>query len=167
MYRNLADFEFEWTEESKSTQKLFSHLTDEAMHISLHENVRSAARLAWHITTTIPEMMQRTGLALTGPNPEAPIPATAKEILDTYNEASASLLQQIKAHWTDDTLAIEDEMYGEKWSRGTTLSILVIHQTHHRAQLTVVMRMLGLPVPGLYGPSKEEWTQYGMPAPAI
>jgi uncharacterized damage-inducible protein DinB len=44
------------------------------------------------------------------------------------------------------------------------LGFIVSHQIHHRAQLTVVMRLNGLNVPGVYGPSKEEWTSYGIPA---
>lgn len=50
------------------------------------------------------------------------------------------------------------------WKRGTTLGIIISHQIHHRAQLTIVMRLNGLKVPGVYGPSKEEWKGYGMPA---
>jgi len=30
------------------------------------------------------------------------------------------------------------------------------HLIHHRAQLTVYYRLLGVPVPGLYGPSADE-----------
>jgi uncharacterized damage-inducible protein DinB len=30
------------------------------------------------------------------------------------------------------------------------------HLIHHRAQLTVYYRLLGIPVPGLYGPSADE-----------
>jgi uncharacterized damage-inducible protein DinB len=37
------------------------------------------------------------------------------------------------------------------------------HEIHHRAQMTVLMRQAGLKVPGLYGPAKEEWSQYNMP----
>ena len=48
-------------------------------------------------------------------------------------------------------------MYGEKWRERKTLGVLVTHQIHHRAQLTVVMRLAGLKVPGVYGPAKEEW----------
>ncbi len=58
-------------------------------------------------------------------------------------------------------------MYGEKWTRGVTLQVLVNHQIHHRAQMTVVMRLLGLGVPGVYGPAKEEWSSYGMQPPAV
>jgi uncharacterized damage-inducible protein DinB len=30
------------------------------------------------------------------------------------------------------------------------------HLIHHRGQLTVYLRLLGVPVPGLYGPSADE-----------
>jgi uncharacterized damage-inducible protein DinB len=55
-------------------------------------------------------------------------------------------------------------MYGEMWAKGKTLGVIISHQIHHRAQLTIVMRLLGLKVPGIYGPSNEEWAAYGMPA---
>jgi uncharacterized damage-inducible protein DinB len=69
--------------------------------------------------------------------------------------------------WDDTSLDVEDDMYGEKWKRGFTLGSLVLHQTHHRAQMTVLMRQAGLKVPGVYGPSREEWTTYGLPAPTV
>ncbi|MNF01709.1 DinB family protein [compost metagenome] len=56
-------------------------------------------------------------------------------------------------------------MYGELWEKGKILRVLISHQSHHRGQMTVIMRILGLPVPGLYGPSKEEWAEFGMIAP--
>jgi len=61
-------------------------------------------------------------------------------------------------------LAEEINMYGEKWTRSATLASIIKHQIHHRAQMTVLMRQAGLKVPGVYGPSREEWSQYGMPA---
>ena len=53
-------------------------------------------------------------------------------------------------------------MYGEEWSRATTLSVLIRHQTHHRGELVVLMRMLDMKVIGVYGPASEEWVQMGM-----
>jgi uncharacterized damage-inducible protein DinB len=43
------------------------------------------------------------------------------------------------------------------------LSIVLSHQTHHRGQMTVLMRQAGVPVPGMYGPSREEWEAMGVP----
>ena len=164
MYYKLEDFINDWTTESESTLKVFNNLTEESLTKNVNENVRTAGRLAWHITTAIGEMAHRTGLTFKTVEADSAIPATAKEIVDAYKEASSNLLDAIKSNWNDESLSIEDDMYGEMWKRGMTLGVIVSHQIHHRAQLTVVMRLNGLNVPGIYGPSKEEWTSYGMPA---
>lgn len=77
------------------------------------------------------------------------------------------MLKAIKEKWTDESLKELDDMYGEKWPRGLTLSILNKHQIHHRGQMTVLMRQAGLKVPGVYGPSRDEWSAMGMEAPSI
>lgn len=164
MYRKLEDFINDWTIESESTLKIFNNLTDESLTKKVNENVRTAGRLAWHITTSIGEMGHRTGLIFNTADSNSSVPATAKEIVDAYKEASENLLSQIKANWNDESLFVEDDMYGEIWTRAKTLGVIVSHQIHHRAQLTVVMRLNGLKVPGVFGPAKEEWTNYGMPA---
>ncbi len=164
MYHKLEDFINDWGIESESTLKVFSNLSDESLTNVVNQNVRTSGRLAWHITTAIGEMAHRTGLTFKTVESNSSIPATAKEIFDAYKEASENLLDAIKSNWNDDTLSVEDDMYGEMWKRGMTLGIIISHQIHHRAQLTVVMRLNGLNVPGVYGPSKEEWTSYGMPA---
>ena len=164
MYRKLEDFIKDWTHESESTLKVFNNLTDESLTNKVNENVRTAGRLAWHITTSIGEMAHRTGLTFKTVAADSTVPATAKEIVDAYKQASENMAAEMKEKWNDEKLFEEDDMYGEKWAKGSTLAILVSHQIHHRAQLTVVMRLNGLKVPGVYGPSKEEWTGYGMPA---
>jgi DinB family. len=35
-------------------------------------------------------------------------------------------------------------------------TILLNHSYHHRGQLTVYLRLLDVPVPGLYGPSADD-----------
>ena len=94
------------------------------------------------------------------------MPANAALIGQEYKKSSESLLSAI-ASWDDKTLETEDDMYGERWNRATSLLILLMHQTHHRGQLTVLMRQAGLPIAGMYGPTKEDWAKYGMPTPPI
>lgn len=167
MFRTIKDFEFLWSREIESTQKLFKHLTDRSLSTAVNTEGRTLARLAWHVTLMIPEMMTRTGLPLRGPAVNDPIPASAKEILRKYNEAAISLLEQVMELWTDTTLDVKDEMYGEQWSRGETLTALVFHQVHHRGQMTVLMRQAGLEIPGLYGPARQEWGMFGMQPPSL
>jgi len=51
--------------------------------------------------------------------------------------------------------------------KAVTLDLLIKHIIHHRGQMTVLMRQAGLNVPGVYGPSRDEWSQMGMEAPAL
>ena len=166
MFTTVKDFIYIWSNEFEATQKVFKHLTDKSLTQQVAPGSRTLGLLAWHIVTTIPEMMGRTGLAIQGPAHAAPVPASAKPIFDAFNTAAETLLNEVRSKWTDDSLQIEDEMYGEKWKRGSTLTSLVFHQIHHRAQMTVLMRQAGLKVPGVYGPSQEEWATMGMKAPA-
>jgi uncharacterized damage-inducible protein DinB len=167
MITRINDFEYHWTQEFDKTQKVLKHLTDRSLSQAVTPSDRTLGRLAWHITTTIPEMMSRTGLKLAGPSHDAPVPATVKAIGTAYAESALSLLEQVKSQWTDATLETTDEMYGQVWKRGYTLTALVFHQIHHRGQMTVLMRQAGLKVPGIYGPAREEWALWGQPEPEV
>ncbi len=167
MYRNVDDFIRDWEHECQATERVLGAITDKALSQAVAPGHRTLGRLAWHIVTTVPEMMNRTGLAVTGPNVDAPTPATVEAIRAGYSQVAKSLVQQIKAKWDDAALLNEDEMYGERWNRGTTITALLLHQAHHRGEMFVLLRQAGIQPPGIYGPVMEEWSQYGMPAPEV
>ncbi|MCC6774415.1 MAG: DinB family protein [Gemmatimonadaceae bacterium] len=167
MYRAIDDFIATWNYEASSTQKLFEGLRDDVLMQAVDGHGRTIARLAWHIAQTIPEMMALAGLQVTGIGAHDPVPERAAPIAAAYKAATESLVEQVRRHWTDATLSQVDDMYGEQWTRGQTLAILVAHQAHHRGQLTVLMRQAGLPVPGIYGPAREEWGAMGMEPPPV
>lgn len=162
MYRVLNDFLEEWKYESESTLKLFSNITEESKNTKVTPDGRSLGYLAWHITQSIPEMMQRTGLSFPDFDEQMPEPQNFSDVVFYYKKYSDSLLSQLNANWRNNTLIEEINMYGENWKKGKVLSVLIIHQAHHRAQMTVLMRQAGLKVPGIYGHSKEEWASMGM-----
>ncbi len=167
MIHTIREFEEIWKQESDATEKVLKNLTDQSLGTCINADGRTLGRLGWHLAITIPEMMGHTGLKLSGPAEDEPTPATARAITQAYHEASGSLLAQIKAAWNDATLQTEDMMYGEKWRRGETLRALVFHQIHHRAQMIMLMRQAGIPVPGIYGPAREEWSKMGMQPPSV
>jgi uncharacterized damage-inducible protein DinB len=164
MYRKISDFIRSWKHESESTLQLFANITDDALNRKDHENVRSIAVLSWHITTTIPEMMGKAGLKVSGADEHSKPPAGMKEIAQAYKTCSSSLISELEKTWNDNQLEEELPMYGETWSKGQILSVLILHQAHHRGQLSVLVRQAGLKVPGIYGPAKEDWAMMNMPA---
>ena len=166
MFRRVADFQKAWEQEKASTLKVLRAMTDASLSQAVTSDGRTLGRLAWHVATTLGEMMERTGLKIGGPSHEAPPPPSAAAIVAAYDEAAKAVAEGVSG-WTDATLEVEDAMYGERWPRGLTLQALVVHQAHHRGQMTVLMRQAGLKVPGVYGPAREEWTAYGMQPPAV
>jgi uncharacterized damage-inducible protein DinB len=162
MHHTINEFIEDWKYEKDSTLKVFEKLDDNSLSFKADGVRRSIGFLAWHIVTSLSEMISRTGLKISAPEENSPQPASAKEIYDAYKQAADSLSEVILNEWNDDTLKVEDNMYGEMWAKAVTLWVLVKHQIHHRAQLTVLMRQAGLKVPGVYGPSYEEWAEMGM-----
>ncbi len=164
MYRKIEDFTRDWKYDIDVTSKLFGNLTDESLSQRITSEGRTLGYLAWHIVLTMVEMPGQVGLAIEGPAEDSPAPESAAEIVSTFVSVANALHAAVEANWTDETLLIEDAMYGETWKRGQTLLYLIFHQAHHRGQITVLMRQAGLPVNGIYGPAKEEWAAMGMPA---
>jgi len=163
MYKTIDDFVNDWKNESASTLKIFKALTNASLSTKVSAEGRTLGFLAWHIALTLGEMGGKAGLTINAPVENTPEPTSAAAIAAAYEIAAKSISDDIQKKWNDAMLKEEIEMYGEKWTRSVTLASLVKHEIHHRAQMTVLMRQAGLKVPGVYGPSKEEWSQYGMP----
>jgi len=163
MYRTIDDFITEWKSESETTAKVLDNLTDASLPQKVYPEGRTLGFIAWHIVTTLSEMGNKAGLGVAGPAEDAPEPTSAPEIAAAYRSAAASLAERVKAVWTDKECLDEINLYGEPWKKGYVLAILIRHEVHHRGQMTVLMRQAGLKVPGVCGPSREEWKQYGMP----
>ncbi|NOT47009.1 MAG: hypothetical protein HOP17_04580 [Acidobacteria bacterium] len=166
MLRKIEDFQKLWSYEAEMTGKVLKTLTDASLDQKVTAEGRGLGFLGWHLTQTLGEMLGLVGLKIDAPDFDKECPTNAAEIAAAYEKAAKSVTSEINANWTDETLLQEDNMYGETWTRGFTLFCLIAHQTHHRGQMTVLMRQAGLLVPGVYGPAKEEWAAMGAPAMA-
>jgi len=166
MYRTLEDFLEDHKELAGGSTRLFERLTDGNLGQPVTGDHRTLGGIAWHLVVSIPEMMNRTGLGLSSVDSEAPPPTSAAEIRKGYAKASSELAAAVRSQWKDATLLQKDDMYGETWARGKTLAVLVHHEIHHRGQMTVLLRQAGSTVPGIFGPSKEEWSGFGMAPPS-
>ena len=88
-------------------------------------------------------------------------PATTAEVLALFDETSAKLRAAVAAAG-DESLAgtwtlrhgAHVIVTGNRAALARTMGIN--HILHHRSQLGVYLRLLDVPVPGLYGPSADE-----------
>lgn len=166
MFKSIEHFMTEWKPETARTEKVLAALTDESLGQEAAPGHRTLGRIAWHIVYTIHEMMAEAGMTSTAPVVTPP-PARAADIVAAYREGVAVFQEALQAQWTDATLTEKRPMYGEQWTGADVLASLLKHEIHHRAQMTVLMRLAGLPVPGLYGPAKEDWAKFGAEPPAV
>ena len=162
MFRTINDFLEAWKYESEATLKVFGNLTDESLNQKVTEDGRSLGFIAWHITNAIPNMLSKAGLPISY-DENTPVPTSAETIKNIYEKSFKVVNKLIPENWNDKMLNDDINVFGEVWKRAKVLVSLITHQAHHRGQMTVLMRQAGLKVPGVYGPAKEEWAEYGMP----
>ncbi|WP_133159348.1 DinB family protein [Solitalea longa] len=164
MFRTIEDFLNAWSYENQVTETLLRQLTDNSLNQKVYDEGRSLGQLVWHIAGSIPEILNRAGLELDEIDDSLDAPQSADELRQAFSKAADQVKEQVLAKWLDSELENEVNMYGEMWSKGKILTVLILHQAHHRGQLTVLMRQAGLVVTGVYGPAKEEWSSMGMTA---
>ena len=156
MLRTIQDFLDWWKSETENTLKILNNLTNESLSTRVTADGRSIGDIAWHIANTLGELAVMTGSDVKAPDETEPAPNSSQEIYDKYEQISSAITRQIQHSWTDAMLAEEIEISNIKMKRCTLIEGFILHEIHHRAQLTVLMRQAGLVVPGVYGPSKEE-----------
>ncbi len=167
MYTSIELFLADWKRESANTARMMGALTDASLAREVADGYRTLARIAWHVVTVLPKMTIRTGLRMSSVSETAPVPAAAADIASAYERAAKELAELVESQWTDETLKAEDDVFGQKRARGDTLAVLIRHEIHHRGQMAVLLRQAGLAVPGIYGPAREDWTQWGAVPPEV
>jgi len=167
MFQTLDHFLKSWEFEASATQKLLNSLTDESLQQEITSQNWTLGRIAWHTVTAIRIITSNTNITFEAPSKDYPVPTSAQFIADSYHEASNAFVHALKTQWNDHTMNESIEFIGQQMPNGSLLMFLIQHQSHHRGQMTVLMRQAGLTVPGIYGPAKEEWANFGMEAPQM
>jgi len=83
---------------------------------------------------------------------DEPVPATASEIVATYEKAAEAVKEDV-AKLSDEDLLTETGI-ASLATKGAVLRFLIDHQTHHRGQMMLLLRQAGLPVPPVMDPTK-------------
>jgi uncharacterized damage-inducible protein DinB len=155
----FSDFE----SEHAATRRMLERFPDARHDWRPHEHSRTIAELATHIAD-IPNrgvsILTTSEMEVGARKPLAPL-TTAAELIAAHD---ASVAAQRAALAGADSSALGSEwrvrrgdqimIRGPKYRLLRTL--MMSHLVHHRAQLGVYYRMLGVPVPGVYGPSADD-----------
>lgn len=159
MYRTVNDFLADWTESANGTIKVLESLTDEKLDQAIVEGHNTLGWLGWHLANSISFFAGLVGINVAAPGNKEVVPSKAAVILDGYKKAAEQFKQEVKQKFTDENMTETVDLFGQPVPRGAVLRRFIDHQTHHRGQMTVLLRQAGLKVPGVMGPTKEDHQQ--------
>lgn len=149
--------------EAATTRRVLERVPDAQLNWKPAEKSRTLGELAWHIAVNPAAV---ASLASTSPTqlPDfgaEPSPKSAAELLATLDD-SVTRAKALLAGMDDRAMtAMWTLMAGDKqvmtMPRVALLrSIMLNHWYHHRGQLSVYLRQLGVAIPSIYGPSADE-----------
>ncbi len=153
----------EYDLEMKPTRLLLECVPEDKFAWKPHAKSMSLGRLAGHVAELAGRPITVIGMDTVVRSPGQPpyVPASKKELLEKFDTGSAEARKSI-AGLTTDRL---DQVWTLKFGEQTLLQIpramalrrvCLNHLVHHRAQLGVFLRLLEVPIPGMYGPSADE-----------
>ncbi|WP_064094135.1 DinB family protein [Rossellomorea aquimaris] len=157
MFTSKNDFLQEWKQEAAVTQKVLDALTDESLKQEVSPDLYSIGSVAWHITGAAYYFPAQVGVTFEVPDLRKDAPTSATEISETYKLVSDRLTEAVSEQVSDEKMNEMVNLFGMDMPVQAVFRLLIQHQVHHRGQLTALMRQAYLKVPGVYGPSKEEW----------
>lgn len=153
----------EYESELDRTKKVLASLREEHKDWKPHEKSMSVGRMASHIV----ELQTWFNNALK--NDSFDLMSEYKPLeYNSLNELIDILIQGVEENMkfvkdTDESFWFEhftfkmgDRVIAKLPRIAFLRSILTNHFIHHRGQLTVYLRILNIPVPGVYGPSADE-----------
>lgn len=148
--------------EAATTRRVLERITDAQLSWSPDPKSRSVGALAMHIAVNpgnVTTMVAMNPADLPGFGDV--IPTSAAELL-TALDSSMATAKQILSGMSDDAM---HEIWRARVNGVEIMAtprlvmlrtILLNHWYHHRGQLSVYLRLLGTPVPSIYGPSADE-----------
>ena len=154
----VADFK----NESPNTRRVLEAVPEDRLAWKPHEKSMPLGRLAGHIAelpSLVPAVMERE-LDFAAGTYKPFMPTNRVELLRVFEQHVSGFDKAVVARDDDFLSATWTLRYGQKillsLPRHVAIRTTAIHHViHHRGQLTVYLRLLGVPVPPTYGPTAD------------
>src|SRR5262245_47636238 len=152
----------ELEQEAQATRRVLERVPDDRLGWKPHGRSMSLGQLALHVAT-MPGAIAELSLHSPFPVPEFNQPAatSAAELVPMLDQSIAKA-NEILRGMDDAALAsvwkvVDGDREVMALPRAALFrTIMLNHWYHHRGQLSVYLRLLGVPVPSIYGPSADE-----------
>ncbi len=155
----------ELDQENASTRKLLEVIPMEHAQWKPHDKSMTLIQLATHIAEIgawVRSTLEKSEIDFAKGDYVPPqIPTNTAELLALHDRCSSDAVACLQS--------VDEEVFNENWTMRngeevyfTMPKVAVIriwtcnHLYHHRGQMTVYLRMLGIKVPGMYGPTADD-----------
>lgn len=156
----LAEFEYEMA----NTRRVLARIPVDKKAWKPHEKSMTLGRLTQHVAE-IPSWMTMTlntdVLDFAKYNSPSAEFHTTEELLHQFDDHMKTAVRTLKEA-TDEhfskpwTMRNGEEIYFTMPKAAVIRTWVMNHNVHHRAQLGVYLRLLNIPIPGMYGPSADD-----------
>jgi uncharacterized damage-inducible protein DinB len=158
------EFLEELKQEAVSTRKLLERVPLEKGEWKPHEKSMALARLAGHIAENslwLAMTIQDDEMDLAKYEYKPFIPKTTEELLNYFDEQEKKAYEALSNCSEEEfnkiwTMRTGEQVYFALPKRQVIRGLCINHMVHHRGQLTVYLRLLNIPLPGIYGPTADE-----------
>jgi uncharacterized damage-inducible protein DinB len=152
----------ELEQEAQTTRRVLERVPDDQLAWKPHDKSMSLGQLALHIATmpgTIAELSRMSPFPV--PKFEQPSAASAAELVPALDQSVAKATTILRGMEDADLAQMWRVVDGDREVMaipvgGMLRMIMLNHWYHHRGQLSVYLRQVGVPVPSIYGPSADE-----------
>jgi uncharacterized damage-inducible protein DinB len=154
----------EYKQEIAQTRKMLERIPFDRYNWKPHEKSSEVGRLAVHVAELpgwISLMLRTEELDLANMDYKPTPVNSTEEILQLLDKKAAEAITALEG--------AKDEDFMQSWTLkkgghelfklpkvAVIRSMAMNHLIHHRGQLSVYLRLLNVPVPGMYGPSADE-----------
>ena len=153
----------ELEQETQTTRRVLERVPDHQLGWRPHEKARTLGELALHVAMVpggVAELVASPSPAQ-APRFTDPSPKSAAELIPALDQSIAKAKRMLGGMDDATLVGTWRLMQGERElfaiPRIAMLrSVMLNHWYHHRGQLTVYLRELGVPIPSIYGPSADE-----------
>jgi uncharacterized damage-inducible protein DinB len=155
----------ELNHEAVSTRRMFERIPFEKSDFSPHEKSTKMGKLAGHVAELfgwVPMVLGSNELDFASGQYQPFIPKDKTELLQYFDDAIAKANEALRQ--------TSPEELKQPWTMRSGSHVIVTlpkaqvlrrivfnHLIHHRGQLSVYLRLNNEPVPGMYGPSADEY----------
>ena len=152
----------ELDEETQITRRVLERVPQQHLEWRPHPKAMTLAQLAMHVAS-IPGGIAAAAARPTMQVPEFRQPSVAdtRELLPMLDQSVAQARSILGSLSDEEMQATWQLMDGDRTIMAVRRmailrSIMLNHWYHHRGQLSVYLRQLGIPLPSIYGPSADE-----------